>query len=163
MDGPAIEMIGVRHRYDDAEVLGGIDLRIEPGEIFGFLGHNGTGKTTAINILTTLIPPTSGSARVGGFDVVTERREVTGCIGYLPAAAVPLTLRPPPAWSGETGPERMVWLGGFVGMSDQWPGASRSRRAISIFLSICSRAAACSISVDCPWTSPNSSALRSTW
>ena len=85
MDGPAIEMIGVRHSYDDAEVLRGIDLRIEPGEIFGFLGHNGAGKTTAINILTTLIPPTSGSASVAGFDVVTQRREVTGRIGYLPA------------------------------------------------------------------------------
>jgi len=85
MDGPAIEMIGVQHSYDDAEVLRGIDLRIEPGEIFGFLGHNGAGKTTAMNILTTLIQPTSGTARVGGFDVVTQRREVTGCIGYLPA------------------------------------------------------------------------------
>lgn len=65
MDGPAIEMIGVQHSYDDAEVLRGIDLRIEPGEIFGFLGHNGAGKTTAMNILTTLIQPTSGTARVG--------------------------------------------------------------------------------------------------
>jgi ABC-2 type transport system ATP-binding protein len=85
MAGPAIELRGVRHSYDADEVLHGIDLTIEHGEIFGFLGHNGAGKTTAINILTTLIEPTAGSALVCGFDVVADRREVTRCIGYLPA------------------------------------------------------------------------------
>jgi len=86
MGVPAIEMEGVRHRYDhDREVLRGIDLAIEPGEVFGFLGHNGAGKTTAVNILTTLLAPSAGVARVGGFDVVQQRRSVRGCIGYLPA------------------------------------------------------------------------------
>lgn len=85
MDSSAIELRGIRHRYGATEVLHGIDLTIEHGEVFGFLGHNGAGKTTAINILTTLIVPTAGSARVCGYDVVTQRREVTGCIGYLPA------------------------------------------------------------------------------
>lgn len=85
MDGPAIELRGVRHSYGAEEVLHGIDLTIEPGEIFGFLGHNGAGKTTAVNILTTLITPSGGRARVCGHDVVTERDEVTRCIGYLPA------------------------------------------------------------------------------
>lgn len=85
MDSPAIELSGVRHRYDAEEVLHGINLTIDHGEIFGFLGHNGAGKTTAINILTTLIVPTAGHAQVCGFDVVAQRREVTGCIGYLPA------------------------------------------------------------------------------
>lgn len=85
MDTPAIEMRAVRHTYEDDEVLHGIDLTIAPGEIFGFLGHNGAGKTTAINILTTLIRPTSGTARVCGHDVVDERGAVTQCIGYLPA------------------------------------------------------------------------------
>ena len=86
MGGPAIELRGVRHSYDAGEeVLHGIDLTIEPGEIFGFLGHNGAGKTTAMNILTTLLQPSAGHAEVCGFDVVAARQEVTGCIGYLPA------------------------------------------------------------------------------
>ena len=85
MDGPAIELRGLSHRYDVDPVLRDIDLTIEHGEIFGFLGHNGAGKTTAINILTTLIEPTGGTTKVCGYDVVTERRDVTRCIGYLPA------------------------------------------------------------------------------
>lgn len=85
MNSPAIELRRLSHRYDTDPVLRDIDLTIEAGEIFGFLGHNGAGKTTAINILTTLIEPSSGTAAVCGYDVVTERRDVTRCIGYLPA------------------------------------------------------------------------------
>jgi len=85
MSSPVIELQGLSHRYDTDLVLRNIDLTIDAGEIFGFLGHNGAGKTTAINILTTLIEPTSGAAKVCGYDVVTERRDVTRCIGYLPA------------------------------------------------------------------------------
>ena len=66
MDGPAIELRGLCHRYDTSPVLRDIDLAIERGEIFGFLGHNGAGKTTAVNILTTLIVPTSGRRRCAG-------------------------------------------------------------------------------------------------
>jgi ABC-2 type transport system ATP-binding protein len=82
---PVVEMRNISHSYDTDEVLHGIDLSIEPGEIFGFLGHNGAGKTTAMSILTTLMAPTSGSASVSGFDVVTDREHVTRRIGYLPA------------------------------------------------------------------------------
>ncbi len=85
MSGPAIELRSLEHRYETEPVLRGIDLRIEHGEIFGFLGHNGAGKTTAVNILTTLITPTGGSASVCGFDVVAQRSAVTDCIGYLPS------------------------------------------------------------------------------
>lgn len=85
MSSAAIEMQAVRHRYETRDALAGIDLRIDFGEVFGFLGHNGAGKTTAVNILTTLITPTAGRAFVCGHDVVAERAEVTRCIGYLPA------------------------------------------------------------------------------
>jgi ABC-2 type transport system ATP-binding protein len=59
----------------------GIDLRVEPGEIYGFLGPNGAGKSTTVHMLTTLLPPSAGSARVAGFDVVREGPAVRSAIG----------------------------------------------------------------------------------
>jgi ABC-2 type transport system ATP-binding protein len=59
----------------------GIDLHVEPGEIFGFLGPNGAGKSTTVHMLTTLLPPTSGTARVAGFDIVKEGPKVRTAIG----------------------------------------------------------------------------------
>jgi ABC-2 type transport system ATP-binding protein len=59
----------------------GIDLHVEPGEIYGFLGPNGAGKSTTVHILTTLLPPTAGTARVAGFDVVKEGPQVRKAIG----------------------------------------------------------------------------------
>lgn len=85
MSEPVIELRGLQHRYDTDLVLRDVDLTIARGEIFGFLGHNGAGKTTAMNILTTLLTPTGGTATICGYDVVTDRRQVTRQIGYLPA------------------------------------------------------------------------------
>ncbi len=59
----------------------GIDLRVEPGEVYGFLGPNGAGKSTTVHMLTTLLPPTEGTARVAGFDIVNEGGQVRGAIG----------------------------------------------------------------------------------
>jgi ABC-2 type transport system ATP-binding protein len=59
----------------------GIDLRVAPGEIYGFLGPNGAGKSTTVLVLTTLLPPTSGSARVAGLDVVHQGPDVRRAIG----------------------------------------------------------------------------------
>src|SRR6266536_4531844 len=59
----------------------GIDLRVEPGEIYGFLGPNGAGKSTTVLMLTTLLPPTAGTARVAGYDVVKEGPKVRKAIG----------------------------------------------------------------------------------
>jgi ABC-2 type transport system ATP-binding protein len=59
----------------------GIDLAVEPGEIYGFLGPNGAGKSTTVHMLTTLLPPTSGSARVAGFDVLKQGPQVRMHIG----------------------------------------------------------------------------------
>ncbi len=60
-----------------------ITFDVRPGEVFGFLGANGAGKTTAIRILTGLLEPTSGSARVAGFDVAKESEAVKRSIGYM--------------------------------------------------------------------------------
>src|SRR5262244_776899 len=58
------------------EAVRGIDLRVAPGEIFGFLGPNGAGKTTTLRMLSTLLPPTSGRARVAGCDLLREPQQV---------------------------------------------------------------------------------------
>ena len=65
------------------DALRGVSFDVEHGELFGLLGPNGAGKTTTIKILTTLLLPTSGSARVLGFDPAREAREVRGRIGYV--------------------------------------------------------------------------------
>ncbi len=71
----------VRTFKGDIRAVDGIDLRVEPGEIYGFLGPNGAGKSTTVHMLTTLLPPTSGSARVAGFDIVKEGPKVRTAIG----------------------------------------------------------------------------------
>ena len=59
----------------------GIDLHVDPGEIYGFLGPNGAGKSTTVLVLTTLLPPTAGRATVAGFDVVKQGPQVRKAIG----------------------------------------------------------------------------------
>ncbi len=71
----------VREFRKGPRAVDGIDLRVEPGEIYGFLGPNGAGKSTTVLMLTTLLPPTAGTARVAGFDVVREGPKVRGSIG----------------------------------------------------------------------------------
>jgi len=78
----AIEVRGlVREFKGGIRAVAGIDLEVAPGEIYGFLGPNGAGKSTTVHMLTTLLPPTAGSARVGGFDVVRQGPEVRRTIG----------------------------------------------------------------------------------
>jgi ABC-2 type transport system ATP-binding protein len=71
----------VRTFKGDIRAVDGIDLRVEPGEIYGFLGPNGAGKSTTVHMLTTLLPPNSGTARVAGFDIVKEGPKVRTAIG----------------------------------------------------------------------------------
>src|SRR3954453_16034042 len=71
----------VREFKKGPRAVDGIDLRVEPGEIYGFLGPNGAGKSTTVLMLTTLLPPTAGTARVAGHDVVREGPAVRATIG----------------------------------------------------------------------------------
>ena len=84
---PAIEVRGLIKRFGEVEALGGIDLVVEAGTIFGLLGPNGAGKTTAVRVLTTIIRPDAGSARVLGLDVTTEVDRVRASIGLAGQAA----------------------------------------------------------------------------
>jgi ABC-2 type transport system ATP-binding protein len=71
----------VRDFKKGPRAVDGIDIVVEPGEVYGFLGPNGAGKSTTVLMLTTLLPPTSGNARVAGYDIVREGRQVRAVIG----------------------------------------------------------------------------------
>jgi ABC-2 type transport system ATP-binding protein len=86
MDSNVIETTGLRRTFgkkDETEAVGGVDLRVRAGSIFGFLGPNGAGKTTTLRILSTLLPPSGGEARVMGFDVARDPEQVRRRIGYV--------------------------------------------------------------------------------
>jgi len=77
----AVQAEGLRKRYGQTEALRGVDLNVERGTILGLLGPNGAGKTTTVRILTTLLKPDGGQARVAGYDVVREAEQVRYRIG----------------------------------------------------------------------------------
>jgi ABC-2 type transport system ATP-binding protein len=80
---PAIEVTDLVKSYGEVEAVRGVSFTVPSGEVFGFLGPNGAGKSTTINMLCTLARPTSGAARVSGFDVVGERDHVRRHIGLV--------------------------------------------------------------------------------
>jgi ABC-2 type transport system ATP-binding protein len=115
---PAIEVEQlVREFRKGPRAVDGIDLAVSPGEIYGFLGPNGAGKSTTVLMLTTLLPPTSGRATVGGYDIVREGSHVRASIGAaLQEAALDAIL---------TGREHLQLQATLQGM----PKALRARRA----------------------------------
>jgi ABC-2 type transport system ATP-binding protein len=81
--GPAIEVEALAKVYPGGKTaLAGVSFAVGEGEIFGFLGPNGSGKTTTVRILVTLLRQTAGAARVGGFDTARKPRRVRELIGY---------------------------------------------------------------------------------
>jgi ABC-2 type transport system ATP-binding protein len=82
---PAIlEVENLVKKYGDREVVKGVSFSVEEGEVFGLLGPNGAGKTTTISMLTGIFPPTSGTARIGGFDIVKQLDQVKRINGLVP-------------------------------------------------------------------------------
>ena len=71
-------------RFGDLVAVDRLSIRIEAGQVFGLLGSNGAGKTTAIKMLTTLLPPSSGTATIAGFDIRKQAAKVRRVIGYVP-------------------------------------------------------------------------------
>jgi ABC-2 type transport system ATP-binding protein len=118
---PAIEVEKlVREFRKGPRAVDGIDLQVSPGEIYGFLGPNGAGKSTTVHMLTTLLPPTSGTARVGGFDIVRQGAQVRATIGAaLQEAALDPIL---------TGREHLLLQATLQGL----PAAQRRERAAAL-------------------------------
>ena len=116
-DDRSIEVAGlVREFKGGVRAVDGIDLHVATGEIYGFLGPNGAGKSTCVKVLTTLLPPTAGTARVAGYDVSRDGAKVRAAIGVaLQDVALDPML---------TGREHMRLQGGLQGI----PRAQRAAR-----------------------------------
>ena len=107
----AIEAQQLSRRFGKFTAVDAISFQVRPGEVFGFLGANGAGKTTAIRMLIGLLAPTSGSARVAGYDILTQAEQVRRRIGYMSqrfSLYEDLTVR-----------ENITLYGGIYGVSDQ--------------------------------------------
>jgi ABC-2 type transport system ATP-binding protein len=113
----AVETSTISRTFGDLVAVDGLTLTVERGVVFGLLGSNGAGKSTTIKMLTTLLPPTSGRARVAGFDVVREARQVRRRIGYVPQMLS--------ADSGLTGRENLMLLSKLYDV----PRSDRTSRA----------------------------------
>ena len=115
--GPAAVLCrDLQHRFGDHVAVGGIDLTVAPGEVFGLLGPNGAGKTTTLRILNTLLPLQTGHAEVYGHDVSREQMAVRRLLGYVPQQ---LSIE-----AALTGRENVMW---FARLSDV-PKRERAER-----------------------------------
>jgi len=81
---PTVDVRSLTRRFDGFVAVDGVTMEIRQGEMFGLIGPNGAGKSTLIKMLTTLLPPSSGSATIVGYDIVRQPGEVRRQIGYVP-------------------------------------------------------------------------------
>ena len=117
---PAIDADGLTKRYGDETAVAELDLSIPSGTVYGFLGPNGAGKTTTIRMLTTLLRPSAGTARIAG-ESVADRDAVTPHLGYLPEE--------PPLFDELTGREQVEYVAGLRDL----PAAAASARIDELF------------------------------
>ena len=85
---PVIEATGVVKTFGTVSALSGLSLKVMPGEIYGLLGPNGAGKSTMIKIINGLLQPTSGTVRVGGYDISSNPLEAKSAIGYVAETSI---------------------------------------------------------------------------
>jgi len=119
-----IEVDNLTKYYGDFPAIENISFTVNKGEILGFLGPNAAGKTTTMRVLTGFMPPTSGTARIAGFDVVYQSLEARRRIGYLPETV--------PLYTEMTVKDYLDFMGRLRGMNKQW-----RRRRISDVIGVC--------------------------
>jgi len=106
--GPLVETQHLVKRYGDKLAVDDVNLRVHPGEIFGFLGPNGAGKTTTIRMIVGLLKPTSGSVHVAGYDVQSEPVKAKATTGFVPDE--------PNLYPKLTGRELLQFVGDLYGL-----------------------------------------------
>jgi len=82
-DDFAVQTLNLTRKFGSLTAVDGVDLNIKKGELFALLGPNGAGKTTTINMLCCLLKPTSGTARIMGYDILKQPFRVKGTIGII--------------------------------------------------------------------------------
>jgi ABC-2 type transport system ATP-binding protein len=107
----AIEANNLVKTFGDIRALNGLSFIVKPGEVYGLIGPNGAGKTTALRIIATLIGPSSGSARVFGFDVEKNPAQVRRIISYLPEEAG--------AYKNLSGREYLEFMANFYSLNEK--------------------------------------------
>ena len=110
-----ISITNLSKQYGDFEAVHDLSLEIPGGEVFGFLGPNGAGKTTTIKVLSGLLPPSSGTVTIAGFDIVKRSVDAKAVTGFIPDT--------PFIFDRLTGSEFLRFVGRLYGMSDGDAGA----------------------------------------
>ena len=105
-----ISITNLSKKYGDFEAVSDLSLEIPTGEVFGFIGPNGAGKTTTIKVLSGLLPPTTGTVTVAGYDIVRQPIDAKSATGFIPDT--------PFIFDRLTGSEFLRFVGKLYGMSD---------------------------------------------
>ncbi len=121
---PMIEVEDLTKFYGEYPAIENVSFTVDRGEILGFLGPNAAGKTTTMRILTGFMPPTSGAARIAGYDVVDQSLEVRRHIGYLPETV--------PLYTEMSVTDYLDFMGRIRGMDKEW-----RRRRIAEVIDTC--------------------------
>lgn len=121
---PLIETSHLVKRYGEKLAVDDVSFQVNAGEIFGFLGPNGAGKSTTIKMIVGLLHPTSGTVKVGGYDVVTQSVQAKAACGYVPDE--------PNLYAKLTGRELMRFVGDLYGL-DRAQTVRRSEELLRLF------------------------------